>query len=84
MNNGDDSSDNEDNEAIVISENKKIQDVLRESQTSFMKKAQQAADKDKSNKSGTLSLKASDFPRPMINKRLGVGLAAVVKMKLEQ
>lgn len=50
----------EDNEAILISEKKKIDQVLVQSQQHFLAKA----------------------GRPMINRRLGVGLAAVVAAKM--
>ena len=62
----------EDDEAIVIHEKKKIQDVLRESQSDFIKKAKKV---DPSSK---------DQVMPIINRRLGGGLASVVKKKIVQ
>lgn len=61
----------EDQEAMIVHERKKIDDVMRESQTSFMQKAskQSAADKQR------------DPVMPTINRRLGGGLAAAVKAK---
>ena len=56
----------EDEEAIVISEKKKIEDTLRQSMSNFMAKAS----------------KPESLVTPAINKRLGVGLAAVVGRKL--
>lgn len=50
----------EDNEAIIISEKKKIEEVLVQSQQNFIAKA----------------------GRPIINRRLGGGLAAVVAAKM--
>ena len=50
----------EDNEAIIISEKKKIDDVLVNSKQNFLEKA----------------------GRPIINRRLGVGLAAVIAAKM--
>ena len=63
----------EDNVAqeIRVGEYKKIEDVLRQSMTSFMKKAEDSNGK-------------TELMTPSINKRLGVGLAAVVSRKLAE
>ena len=55
-----DSDGPEDQEAIIISEKKKIDEVLDQSKQNFLEKA----------------------GRPIINRRLGVGLAAVVAAKM--
>ena len=68
----DDDSGPEDNEAFVIQEKKKIQDALRESQTSFAKRVA-----DSQGKPG-----AKKPVAPTITRRLGVGLAAIVKAKV--
>jgi len=61
----------EDQEAMIVHERKKIDDAMRQSQTSFMQKAtkQSAAEKQR------------DPVMPTINRRLGGGLAAAVKAK---
>ena len=63
----------EDNEAIILQQAKNIEQTLRESQSNFLKKV---SDND------GMVIKGSKPILPTINRRLGGGLAAIVKQKV--